>query len=73
VLESVADNLFNPTPTTSRAATWCAVGGFRYKLDPTAAMGSRVSEMTLASGKAMDDKATYKVAGWATCRLPVAG
>jgi sulfur-oxidizing protein SoxB len=24
VLESVADNLFNPTPTTSRAATWCA-------------------------------------------------
>jgi sulfur-oxidizing protein SoxB len=24
LLEDVADNLFNPTPTTSRAATWCA-------------------------------------------------
>ena len=27
ILEDVADNLFNPDPTTSRAATWCASAG----------------------------------------------
>jgi sulfur-oxidizing protein SoxB len=66
VLESVADNLFNADPYYQQGGDMVRTGGFRYKLDPTAAMGSRVSEMTLASGKAMDDKASYKVAGWAT-------
>jgi sulfur-oxidizing protein SoxB len=48
VLESVADNLFNADPYYQQGGDMVRTGGFRYKLDPTAAMGSRVSEMTLA-------------------------
>ena len=40
ILEDVADNLFNPIPTTSRAATWCACGGLGYTIDVGKPMGS---------------------------------
>ncbi len=66
VLESVADNLFNADPYFQQGGDMVRTGGFSYRLDPTAAMGERVSNMTLANGKTMDDGGTYKVAGWAT-------
>ena len=66
MLESVADNLFNADPYFQQGGDMVRTGGFSYRLDPTAAMGARVSQMTLAGGKAMDDNASYKVAGWAT-------
>lgn len=66
VLESVADNLFNADPYYQQGGDMVRTGGFNYRLDPLAAMGSRVSDMTLANGKRMQDKASYKVAGWAT-------
>ncbi|MDP5054057.1 MAG: thiosulfohydrolase SoxB, partial [Congregibacter sp.] len=66
ILESVADNLFNEDPYYQQGGDMVRTGGFNYRLDPLAAMGARVSDMTLANGKRMQDKASYKVAGWAT-------
>lgn len=66
ILESVADNLFNPDPYYQQGGDMVRTGGFNYRLDPKAAMGSRVSDMTLANGKRMQDGGSYKVAGWAT-------
>jgi sulfur-oxidizing protein SoxB len=66
VLESVADNLFNADPYYQQGGDMVRTGGFNYRLDPLASMGERVSEMTLANGKRMQDTGTYKVAGWAT-------
>ena len=37
-----------------------------YTIEPLAGMSSRISEMTLRSGKPIDDNKKYKVAGWAT-------
>jgi sulfur-oxidizing protein SoxB len=66
ILEDVADNLFNPDPYYQQGGDMVRVGGLNYVLDPTAAMGSRVSAMTLDSGEAIDPGKSYKVAGWAT-------
>jgi sulfur-oxidizing protein SoxB len=66
VLESVADNLFNADPYYQQGGDMVRSGGLSYRLDPLAAMGRRVSDMTLANGRRMSDSATYKVAGWAT-------
>jgi sulfur-oxidizing protein SoxB len=66
VLESVADNLFNEDPYYQQGGDMVRTGGFNYRLDPLAPMGERVSEMTLADGKRMQDNGVYKVAGWAT-------
>ncbi|WP_439107462.1 thiosulfohydrolase SoxB [Congregibacter sp.] len=66
ILESVADNLFNADPYYQQGGDMVRTGGFNYRLDPLAAMGSRVSDMTLANGKRMQDNGSYKVAGWAT-------
>ena len=64
ILEDVADNLFNPDPYYQQGGDMVRVGGLRYAIDPSAAMGSRITSMTLA-GKLIDAAKTYKVAGWA--------
>jgi S-sulfosulfanyl-L-cysteine sulfohydrolase len=64
ILEDVADNLFNPDPYYQQGGDMVRVGGLRYAIDPGAAMGSRITSMTLA-GKPLDAAKTYKVAGWA--------
>jgi S-sulfosulfanyl-L-cysteine sulfohydrolase len=64
VLEDVADNLFNPDPYYQQGGDMVRVGGMTYAIDPTAAMGSRISDMRL-DGKLLEAGKTYKVAGWA--------
>jgi len=64
VLEDVADNLFNPDPYYQQGGDMVRVGGMSYALNPTAAMGSRISDMRLA-GKPIEAGKRYKVAGWA--------
>ena len=64
ILEDVADNLFNPDPYYQQGGDMVRVGGLQYTLSPTAAMGSRISEMRLA-GKLIEADKTYSVAGWA--------
>ena len=64
ILEDVADNLFNPDPYYQQGGDMVRVGGLRYRIDPNAAMGARISHMEL-SGKPIDAQKKYKVAGWA--------
>jgi sulfur-oxidizing protein SoxB len=64
VLEDVADNLFNPDPYYQQGGDMVRVGGMTYTIDPTAPMGSRISDMRL-NGKLLEAGKTYKVAGWA--------
>jgi len=64
VLEDVCDNLFNPDPYYQQGGDMVRVGGLKYRCDPTAKMGSRISGMTL-DGKPLEASKTYRVAGWA--------
>ena len=64
ILEDVADNLFNPDPYYQQGGDMVRVGGLQYTCNPTAAMGSRISAMTLDGMPLQADK-RYKVAGWA--------
>ena len=64
VLEDVADNLFNPDPYYQQGGDMVRVGGMTYTCNPTADMGSRISDMRL-NGKLIEADKTYKVAGWA--------
>ena len=64
VLEDVADNLFNPDPYYQQGGDMVRVGGMSYAVNPSAAMGSRISDMRL-NGRPIEASKTYKVAGWA--------
>ncbi|MEO8303774.1 MAG: thiosulfohydrolase SoxB [Betaproteobacteria bacterium] len=64
ILEDVADNLFNPDPYYQQGGDMVRVGGLSYSIAPKAAMGSRITRMTLG-GKPVDAVKKYKVAGWA--------
>ncbi|GAB4288209.1 MAG: thiosulfohydrolase SoxB [Thiohalomonadaceae bacterium] len=66
ILEDVLDNLFNEDPYYQQGGDMVRVSGLDYVCDPTAKMGSRVSEMRLDNGKAIEAGKKYKVAGWAT-------
>ncbi|MCG8445344.1 MAG: 5'-nucleotidase C-terminal domain-containing protein, partial [Hyphomicrobiales bacterium] len=67
ILEDVADNLFNTDPYYQQGGDMVRVGGMGYAIDPNAAMGSRISSMTLLStGEAIDPAREYAVAGWAS-------
>lgn len=67
VLEDVADNIFNPDPYYQQGGDMVRVGGLGYRIDVSAPIGSRISEMThLASGEAIDPDRAYAVAGWAS-------
>ena len=64
ILEDVCDNLFNPDPYMQQGGDMVRVGGMQYACDPTRAIGSRISNMTL-NGKPIEARKYYKVAGWA--------
>lgn len=63
-LEDVADNLFNPDPFRQQGGDMIRVGGLRFRIDPYAAMGRRISGM-MFGGEPIDPGRTYKVAAWA--------
>ena len=67
ILEDVADNLFNTDPYYQQGGDMVRVGGMGYTIDVNAAMGSRISAMTLLkSGEPIDPAREYAVAGWAS-------
>jgi S-sulfosulfanyl-L-cysteine sulfohydrolase len=67
VLEDVADNLFNPDPYYQQGGDMVRCGGLGYTIDVGRPMGSRISTMThLKSGRPIDPKREYVVAGWAS-------
>ncbi|XOB60779.1 thiosulfohydrolase SoxB [Campylobacterota bacterium DY0563] len=67
ILEDVADNLFNPDPFYQQGGDMVRTGGISYKINPTAKMGERISEITLTkTGEKIVPSKNYKVAGWST-------
>ncbi len=64
ILEDIADNLFNPDPYLQQGGDMVRVGGMTYACEPSARMGSRISDMKLGN-KLIDPGKTYNVAGWA--------
>lgn len=66
LLEDVCDNLFNADPYYQQGGDMVRAGGLSYTCTPDAAIGSRISELKLNSGKALSASHRYKVAGWAS-------
>lgn len=66
ILESVADNLFHEDPYYQQGGDMVRTGGLNYSCDPTAAMDSRIGDLTLADGRRLEANKNYKVTGWAT-------
>ena len=67
VLEDVADNLFNPDPYYQQGGDMVRCGGLGYAIDVAKPIGRRISAMThLKTGKSIDPKKEYMVAGWAS-------
>jgi sulfur-oxidizing protein SoxB len=66
ILESVADNLFNPDPYYQQGGDMVRVGGLRYSCAPDAPNGERIRNLELTDGTPLQAGAAYKVAGWAT-------
>lgn len=74
ILEDVCDNLFNADPFFQQGGDMVRVGGMGYTCEPSAAMGSRISNMTdLSTGQALDPEKSYVVAGWASVNEDVEG
>ncbi len=72
ILEDVADNLFNQDPYYQQGGDMVRVGGLKYSIDPTAKIGSRISNMEL-DGKPLNADKEYPVAGWASVAQPLDG
>jgi sulfur-oxidizing protein SoxB len=67
VLEDVADNLFNPDPYYQQGGDMVRCGGLAYSIDVSKSMGKRISALThLKSGRPIDPRKEYIVAGWAS-------
>lgn len=67
IIEDVADNLFNTDPYYQQGGDMVRIGGMGYSIDVNAAMGSRISGMTLLkTGEAIEPAKEYAVAGWAS-------
>jgi sulfur-oxidizing protein SoxB len=72
VLEDICDNLFNPDPYYQQGGDMVRVGGLQYTVNPTAKMGSRITDLRL-KGKPLDPNKKYLVAGWASVQEGVSG
>jgi S-sulfosulfanyl-L-cysteine sulfohydrolase len=66
LLEDVCDNLFNADPYYQQGGDMVRVGGLTYTCAPGEALGKRISELKLASGRPLAAGKSYKVAGWAS-------
>jgi len=67
VLEDVADNLFNPDPYYQQGGDMVRCGGLGYSINIAKPIGQRISAMThLKTGKPIEAKREYTVAGWAS-------
>jgi sulfur-oxidizing protein SoxB len=67
IFVDIAFNIFNPVPFYQQGGDMVRVGGLGYRIDVTAAIGKRISEMTLLkTGERLEAEKNYTVAGWAS-------
>ena len=65
ILESVADNLFDPDPYLQSGGDMVRVGGMDYTIDPSRSLLQRITGARLDNGDDINPEGTYLVAGWA--------
>jgi sulfur-oxidizing protein SoxB len=74
VLEDVADNIFHPDPYFQGGGDMVRVGGLGYSIDVSKPINQRISNLVeLKSGKQLDLKRNYVVAGWGSIAQNVEG
>ncbi len=74
VLEDVADNIFHPDPYFQGGGDMVRVGGLGYSIDVSKPINQRISNLVeLKSGKPLDLKRNYVVAGWGSIAQSVEG
>ena len=64
-LEDICDNLFNPDPYYQQGGDMVRVSGLTYSCTPSEAIGRRISDLKLDTGRAIEPNKRYTVAGWA--------
>ncbi len=65
ILESVADNLFDPDPYLQSGGDMVRVGGMDYSIDPSKPLLERITDARLDDGQGIEPDGRYRVAGWA--------
>lgn len=65
ILESVADNLFDPDPYLQSGGDMVRVGGMDYAIDPSKPLLQRITDAQLDDGRMIELEGRYRVAGWA--------
>ncbi len=74
VLEDVADNIFHPDPYFQGGGDMVRVGGLGYSIDVSKPINQRITDLVeLKSGKPLDLKRNYVVAGWGSVAQNVEG
>ena len=66
IIESVADNLFDPDPYLQSGGDMVRLGGLDYTIDPSKKLYERITEARLDNGHLIEPETMYKVAGWAS-------
>ncbi len=64
ILESVADNLFDPDPYLQAGGDMARVSGMHYSIEPSKPLLQRITEAVLDDGERIIAEGTYMVAGW---------
>jgi sulfur-oxidizing protein SoxB len=72
ILEDVADNVFHPDPYLRQGGDMVRVGTLAFACNPTAKMGSRISDLRLGDQLLEADK-KYRVASWASVQENIQG
>ena len=65
-LEDLASSIFNPDYFHHTGGDMVRLSGLAYAIEPSAATGSRISEMRLDNGELIEAKKRYTVTGWAS-------
>ncbi len=66
IIESVADNLFDPDPYLQSGGDMVRLGGLDYTIDPGNKLYERITDARLDNGHLIEPDTMYKVAGWAS-------
>ena len=66
IIESVADNLFDPDPYLQSGGDMVRLGGMDYTIDPSKKLYERITDARLDNGHLIEPETMYKVAGWAS-------
>ncbi len=66
IIESVADNLFDPDPYLQSGGDMVRLGGMDYTIDPSKKLYERITEARLDNGHLIEPETMYKVTGWAS-------